>query len=259
MAADEFGSRASSRRADVPIQLTASRGKRQWGFAAEPVMVNEHGSANPVFVGAARTERRARVRRMSQALAQELSAELARLESVWRAEYPGYVDVLAGPLDEAGFAALAEWFGDVPVELRGWFGWHNGSAAIGSNMAYLGATLGLQFINALEAREEYVSQRAIADEMLGDGYPVVWGAKWFPLLTGEDGSTIAIDFTSESGPHPLHHVGYDGQITTTIAPSLLDVVRWWIELHQANVYVLRFGVWDRMDSEPIARRYPELI
>ena len=188
-----------------------------------------------------------------------LSQELVRLEAVWRTEHPPYVDALAAPLDEDGFAHLLAWFGHVPAELRCWFGWHNGSAAVGSNLAYFGATRGFQFINALEAHEEYISQRAIADEMREDGYPVVWGDRWFPLVIGLDGRTVAIDFTDESGRHPLHLVGYDGQITTTIAPSLLDAVRWWIELHEAGVYVLRFGVWDRMDSEPIAERYPELL
>jgi cell wall assembly regulator SMI1 len=141
------------------------------------------------------------------------------------------------------------------VEARVWWSWHDGvptDAVRTSDERSVGP--GRDYLPLAEAVELYRTMRRIAEDSAeseaeqgveerrtADWW---WRPDWLPITTNGAGTTVACDCAVSTGaPSPVHAVNWGARETfyEPSAPSLGQVVTWWIE-------ALDVGAW-RYDGE----------
>jgi hypothetical protein len=162
-------------------------------------------------------------------------------------------DILAPGLSDAEMAARVH---PLPLELsreaRVWWGWHNGTLPV-EDYRYGLIAPGRYLVPLERAVADYRENRLLAEERAraGGSPEVWWDPKWIPLLSPDNGTTIACDCSvGPRDPSPLHVVWWklpDYDRPQRASDSLGQMIVWWIEAIDSGMwhYDRDAAIWRR--------------
>jgi cell wall assembly regulator SMI1 len=171
-------------------------------------------------------------------------ALLDELEARWRAQSAPIVGQLRSGIDDATMAELAAPLGlTVPAEVRTWYRWHNGATETEWRKDVEMCGMGWRFFSLERATKEAVRRRAMAlkacNQDQEEADQSFWRWAWLPLADNQHGGVMFVDGRASSDP-PRTQVIYTepeiGTDTPPAAPSLGQVVTWWIEAIDTGLY-----------------------
>lgn len=170
---------------------------------------------------------------MTNSTGDRLQSALDRLEAVWREHDPDFAAKLVPGLTAAELDAAEARVGlTFPVELRTWFGWHNGLREQG-----WGLILNHRLIGIDQAFEIYDLMVDGASMFEGTGLTpeeAYWGSAWFPFL-GAD-SPCGIDCSSDPSLAAPVYQGHSEGEPSRVSDTLAELVEWWRDLFEAGAY-----------------------
>jgi hypothetical protein len=141
----------------------------------------------------------------------------------------------------------------LPLELRQWWEWHDGTDIKPHERAVRGL-IGPSFIFLRTERAIKVTRdcRADAEEIWPEEPDAGWGSTW--LAIGSHGKVACESAVDADAPVPIldvdyHHVAVPG---TVAARSFGEMVQWWIE-------ALEVGAWIYEPEHDWWERRPELV
>lgn len=138
---------------------------------------------------------------------QRLAELLEQLEAQWHRHGAGIAGVLAPGLSEDQIGELMAPLGlTLPVELRAWWGWHNGTTAAPDDDARIIGPGLFDFISLEDAIVHYRQARALLPAPVDRDPEQYWHQTWFPVLThASHGQGIYVDCVVPPGePTPLY-------------------------------------------------------
>jgi hypothetical protein len=163
-------------------------------------------------------------------------------------EYEGRLRSLGVPVDEVfgpglGDATMDAAVAVLPLELsveaRVWWRWRNGvrpdAPAYGGHIAP-----GTYLVSLERAVRAHGENRLLAAERDAENADRWWAPQWMPILSPDNGTTIACDCSVTEGlPSPLHVVWWedpDADTPPRAAGSLGQMVVWWLEAIDAEIW-----------------------
>jgi len=180
---------------------------------------------------------------MTNATGHRLQAALNRLDDLWRDVDPEFAAKLAPGLSSDELDAVEAQVGlTFPVELRAWFGWHNGMREWGNGGLFVQNKL-LTIANAVEAYEFLVEGALeITEGTSWKPEDTYWGLSWFPFM-GADATFDGIDCSGDpSAAAPVFQTYKEGD-PSRVSDTLAEVVEWWFELFDAGAYTQTSSGW----------------
>ncbi|MDQ2630056.1 MAG: SMI1/KNR4 family protein [Actinomycetota bacterium] len=182
------------------------------------------------------------------------SEQLEHLERLLAERGAPVVQRLQPPASAEALAAVEGYLGrPLPLELRQWWGWHDGTDVKPHEKAAK-ASIGplFEFLGAEEALKVTRESTELAQEIDPDEPEVYWGPTW--LAIGTDGRVACDIAIGADAPVSIldvdyHKAAYPGAV---VAQSLGEMVRWWIE-------ALESGAWRYDDEHDRWERRYELI
>lgn len=207
---------------------------------------------------------------------------LDRLEGHWVRQGAPVVERLRPGLSDAEIRELAAGLPfEIPPELRCWWGWHDGAAALpGDGWSYQDRSIGIAsyaFLPLADAVKEYRRNREIhptaevpedvpkdlPEHVLEELRQLYWHESWLPVVT-RDASRVYADCAAVTaeGAVPVGIVHQDWENFLKVrAPSFTDAVAVWVHGLDEGVYR-----WDRdtaqweWDHAAVGRLgYPDLL
>lgn len=183
---------------------------------------------------------------------------LDRLEERWRAQNAPLVAHLRPGLSAEEMAAIvAPLELSVPAEAQTWFGWHDGASGSAHAADSIMTGLGWKFFSLRRAVKEALEQRQRALDIAGDqAEEFLWRRAWLPLADNFHGGVIVVDgrLSPETAPTPVYYTEPEvgARDVTPRAPSLGQMVRWWIRAMDARLidYDALAGKW-RYEADSI--------
>jgi hypothetical protein len=174
---------------------------------------------------------------------ERLSTEqLVHLERLLVERGAPVVQRLQPPASEEALAAVEAYLGrPLPLELREWWGWHDGIDGKGDEMVQ--ASIGPIFfaLSTTDAVKNSRELRAGVEEDAPEDPDSLWASSWIAI--GSQGRVACECSIPANVPVPVldvdyHKAAYPGAV---VCHSLGKMVRWWIE-------ALESGAW-RYDRE----------
>jgi cell wall assembly regulator SMI1 len=180
--------------------------------------------------------------------------QLEHLERLLVEQRAPVVQRFQPPASAEAFEAAEAYLGlTLPIELRQWWEWHDGTDVKADERSLL-ASIGpfFAFLGTGEAIECSREMRQIAVDIDPDNPDASWRPTW--LAIGKYGRVASEIGMEPDAPVPIldvdyHKAAYPGAV---IAQSLGEMVGWWIE-------ALESGAWRYDDEQGRWKRDPELV
>jgi hypothetical protein len=205
---------------------------------------------------------------------QLLEDRLGELEDRWRRQGAPIADRLAAGISEDALAALSAAHGlTIPLELKVWWGWHNGVSR-SEPASYDDDTIGpgyWRFLSAEESFREYEFNRKVHPEPVPDDkdevdFGLYWRRSWLPFMVQES-SRLYMDCArvAEGGLTPLRIVNHTWEnYDVDCAGSLMQAAALWVWALEQNYYwwdtshaVARWGI--NYSAVPLFARWTNLL
>lgn len=175
--------------------------------------------------------------------------QLEHLERLLVDQGAPVVQRLQPPASAEALAAVEVHLGrPLPLELRQWWGWHDGTDIKPHERAVRGL-IGPSFIFLRTGRAIKVTRecRDDAEDIAPEDPDSLWGTTWLAIGThGKVACDCAVD---ADAPVPIldvdyHHTDIPGKVA---ARSLGEMVRWWIEALESGawIYEPEHDWWER--------------
>ena len=175
--------------------------------------------------------------------------QLARLEELLRERGAPVVPRLQPPATPEALAAVEEYLGrPLPLEVRQWWGWHDGTNAKPDERAARGS-IGpfFIFLRAERAIEVTRYRRNEAEDIAPEDPDSLWRGTWLAIGTfGRVACDCAVEADAsvpilKVDPHLVDELG------GVAARSFGEMVRWWIEALEAGawIYEAEHDRWER--------------
>lgn len=184
----------------------------------------------------------------------DLGALLLELETRWLSQDPELVAGWGPGVPASEVTAVLSSLGlATPPEVVTWFGWHNGTVTWEPEggrrrpWPFVGAsTWGAPDLKTcLHGYQTLTSRSAsIAGEIGCSQAEAGWDPSWFPVSFAGDGRSAGIDCSVSGTGSPIRVVGKADENPERIdAPSLAQVVRWWLDLYESGGYSWDGHAW----------------
>ena len=182
------------------------------------------------------------------------NGQLAHLEGLLRERGAPVVPRLRPSATPEALAAVEEHLGrPLPLEVRQWWGWHDGTDIKPDERAVRGSIgPGLIFLRTERAMEVTRECRDEAEDIAPENPDSLWRKTWLAIGSlGKVACDCAVEFEA---PVPIldvdpHHAPVLGAVS---ACSFGEMVRWWIEALEA-------GAWIYEPEHDRWERRPELV
>jgi cell wall assembly regulator SMI1 len=177
------------------------------------------------------------------------SDQLACLEALLRKREAPIVPRLQPPATPEALAAVEGHLGrPLPLEVRQWWGWHDGTDIAPDELAVQG-TIGPSFLFLRTERAIDLTRecRADAEDIAPEDPDALWKKNWLAIATLD---RMACDCAVEAdAPVPILKVDPHlvDEVGAVAARSFGEMVRWWIEALEAGAWVFdtERGRWER--------------
>jgi len=177
-----------------------------------------------------------------------LAELLEKLEAQWQRHGAGIADALAPGLPQDQLDELMAPLGlTLPVELRAWWGWHNGTTADPNDSYTRNIGPGYDYISLEEAIVHYRQARALWPAPVDRDPEQYWHQTWLPvLILASHGQGIYVDCVVPVGePTPLYLRSreWDDYLRPRAA-SFTEFIAACVDALRDDVYFWVDGGWD---------------
>lgn len=178
--------------------------------------------------------------------------QLAHLERLLAEQQAPVVSRFKPPATPEALAAVEEHLDrPLPLEVKQWWGWHDGTDAEQHELA-VQCSIGPLFIflSSDQAVEANRKLRRGAEEDAPEDPDSLWGSSWIAI--GSQGRVACECNIPTNSPVPVldvdyHKAAYPGAV---VCHSLGKMVRWWIEALESGAWHFdpERGRWDRIEE-----------
>ncbi|MDQ2630058.1 MAG: SMI1/KNR4 family protein [Actinomycetota bacterium] len=178
--------------------------------------------------------------------------QLEHLERLLAEQGAPVVQRLQPPASAEALAAVEAYLGrPLPLELRQWWGWHDGTDVKGHERAVRGLIgPSFKFLRTERAIKFSRELRTGAEEDAPEDPDSLWASSWIAI--GTQGRVACECNIGGDDPVPVldvdyHKAAYPGVVA---ARSLGEMVRWWIEALEAGawIYEPEHDWWERREE-----------